>query len=42
MGRSIMQWIIGMAVAIGLTAVAISAIDRAVDHYVDVSRDGRR
>jgi hypothetical protein len=33
---------IAMAVAIGTTAVAISAIDRAVDHYVDVSRDKRR
>jgi hypothetical protein len=42
MGRSIMQWIIGMAVAIGMTAVAISAIERTVDHYVDVSHDERR
>jgi hypothetical protein len=42
MGRSIMQWIIAMAVAIGMTAVAISAIKRAVNHYVDVSRDEPR
>ena len=42
MGRSIKRWIIGMAVAIGMTAVAIRPIDRAVDHYVDVSRDERR
>jgi hypothetical protein len=37
MRRSIMQLIIGVAVAIGMTVVAIRAIDRAVDHYVDAS-----
>ena len=32
---NIVRWIIGMAVAIGMTAAAISAIDRAVDYYLD-------
>jgi hypothetical protein len=38
MRNKIVRWIIGMVVAIGMTAAAISAIDRAVDYYVDWSR----
>jgi hypothetical protein len=32
---NIVRWIIAMAIALGTTAVAIIAIDRAVDYYLD-------
>jgi hypothetical protein len=32
---NIVRWIIAMTVAVGMTAVAIIAIDRAVDYYLD-------
>jgi hypothetical protein len=32
---NIVRWIIAMAIALGMTAVAIIAIDRAVDYYLD-------
>jgi hypothetical protein len=32
---NIVRWIIAMAIALGMTAVATIAIDRAVDYYLD-------
>jgi hypothetical protein len=38
LGSNIVRWIIAMAIALGMTAFAIIAIDRAVDYYLDGSR----
>jgi hypothetical protein len=32
---NIARWIIAMAIALGMTAVATIAIDRTVDYYLD-------